>query len=97
MVDESELETPNGSGPYPPFPNEGTHMLSPSSNGPAAPPAHLAPQQEQSGHGMTSAAGGQYPSMTSLMDQNIDWDPFGLSASMAFPSQSYQVDQANMR
>ncbi|KAF4121128.1 bZIP transcription factor [Geosmithia morbida] len=92
MVDGADLETPNGSGQYPPFPNEGApHMLSPPSNGPAP---HMPPQHEP-GHGQTS--GQQYPSMSSLMDQNIDWDPFGLSASMAFPSQSYQLDQANMR
>lgn len=91
MVDDSELDTPSGPGPYPTFPNEGGQMLSPSSNGPAR---HMRPQPEPH-HGQTTSQ--PYPSMTSLLDQNLDWDPFGLSASMAFPPQPYQLDQANMR
>lgn len=91
MVDDSELDTPSGPGPYPTFPNDGTQMLSPSSNGPAQ---HMPPQPEHH-HGQTTSQ--PYPSMTSLLDQNLDWDPFGLSASMAFPPQPYQLDQTNMR
>ncbi|KAI1828306.1 hypothetical protein F4861DRAFT_535268 [Xylaria intraflava] len=52
---------------------------------------------------VTSAAdhGGQtqgqhYPSMTQLLDPALDWDPFGLSASMAFPTQ-FSFDTSNMR
>jgi len=91
MVDDSELDTPSGPGPYPAFPNEGSHMLSPSSNGPGQ---HMSQQPETPHHGQTTGQG--YPSMTSLLEQQ-DWDPFGLSASMAFPTQAYQLDQANMR
>jgi hypothetical protein len=48
-----------------------------------------------------SAAGGHsqhgaYPSMTQLLDANLDWDPFGLSASMQFPAQ-FSFDTSNMR
>lgn len=88
MVEDTELDAPSGPGPYPaPFTNDGGQMLSPTSNGPGHMPQHD-PQ----------TTGQPYPSMTSLLDhQNIDWDPFGLSASMAFPSQPYQLDQTNMR
>lgn len=88
MVDDSEIETPSGPGPYPAgFSTDGGQpaMLSPASSGPG-----------QSGyHGQ--ATNQQYPSMTQLLDQNLEWDPFGLSASMAFPAQQFQFDQQNMR
>lgn len=38
-----------------------------------------------------------FPSMPSLMEQNLDWDPFGLSASMSFPAQQFQFDQTQLR
>ncbi|KAL7792529.1 hypothetical protein V8C37DRAFT_126793 [Trichoderma ceciliae] len=84
MVDDSEIETPSGPGPYPGgFAGEHQPMLlSPASTGP--------------GHQVTTSS--QYPSMTQLLDQNADWgDPFGLSASMAFPTQPFQFDQTHMR
>lgn len=37
-----------------------------------------------------------YPSMTQLLDPGYDFDPFGLSASMAFPTQ-FSFDTSNMR
>jgi hypothetical protein len=40
--------------------------------------------------------GGNYPSMTQLLDPALDWDPFGLNASMAFPAQ-FSFDTSNMR
>lgn len=88
MVDDTDIDAPSGPGPYPAsFSNDGGQMLSPTSNGPGQ-----MPQQE------AQTTGQPYPSMTSLLDhQNIDWDPFGLSASMAFPPQPYQLDQTNMR
>ncbi|KAG9257225.1 MEAB protein [Emericellopsis atlantica] len=90
VAEESDIETPSGPGPYAAgnFANEGPQLLSPASNG----PGHVPHQHHE--HQPSSMNGGQtYPSMTSLLDhQNMDWDPFGLSASMAFPSQSYQVD-----
>ncbi|RFU73566.1 meab [Trichoderma arundinaceum] len=83
MVDDSEIETPSGPGPYPGgFHSEQQPMLlSPASTGP--------------GHHVTTSS--QYPSMTQLLDQNADWDPFGLSASMAFPGQPFQFDQTHLR
>lgn len=83
MVEDSEIETPSGPGPYPGgFNGEQQPMLlSPASTGP--------------GHQV--APGSQYPSMTQLLDQQPDWDPFGLSASMAFPGQPFQFDQTHMR
>lgn len=97
MIDDSEIETPGGPTPYPSggFSNEPQQpmMLSPASNGPGhqMTPSHEPPHQPQTSHSS------QYPSMTQLLDQNLDWDPFGLSASMAFPTQQFQFDQANMR
>lgn len=91
MVDDSEIETP-GPGPYPATFNEASSQVfpSPTSNG----TGHHIQQQHDSHPPGTSS---QYPSMTQLLDQNLDWDPFGLSASMAFPAQHYQFDQTNMR
>lgn len=96
MIDDSEIETPGGPTPYPSGFNSDPQqpmMMSPASNGPGhqMTPSHEPPQQPQTSHSS------QYPSMTQLLDQNLDWDPFGLSASMAFPSQQFQFDQANMR
>lgn len=34
--------------------------------------------------------------MTQLLDPALDWDPFGLSASMQFPTQ-FSFDTSNMR
>lgn len=94
MIDDPELETPvGGPGPYPTaYQHDNSHMLSPASNGTGPPLSH----HQEPPHQMQTT-GQQYPSMTQLLDQNLDWDPFGLSASMAFPSQPYQVDQTNMR
>lgn len=39
---------------------------------------------------------GNYPSMTQLLDPNLEFDPFGLSASMQFPTQ-FSFDTSNMR
>jgi hypothetical protein len=97
MIDDSEIETPGGQTSYPSggFSSEPQQpmMLSPASNGPGhqMTPSHDPPHQPQTSHSS------QYPSMTQLLDQNLDWDPFGLSASMAFPNQQFQFDQANMR
>lgn len=96
MIDDSEIETPGGPGPYPSGFNSDPQqpmMLSPASNGPGH---QMTPSHEPVHHPQTSHSS-QYPSMTQLLDQNLDWDPFGLSASMAFPSQQFQFDQANMR
>ena len=95
MVDDAEMEAPSGPGPYPTTFNGGPQqpvMLSPASNGPSH---HVQHAQEHMQQGQVSNQ--QYPSMTQLLDQNLDWDPFGLSASMAFPTQQFQFDQVNMR
>lgn len=94
MVDDSELETSAGPGPYPvPFSNGNDAQQvfpSPTSDG----RGHHLPRQSS----QPQVTNSQYPSMTQLLDQNLDWDPFGLSASMAFPTQHYQpFDQTNMR
>ncbi|OIW33007.1 hypothetical protein CONLIGDRAFT_160979 [Coniochaeta ligniaria NRRL 30616] len=52
-------------------------------------------QQQQQQHQQQQQGGG-YPSMTQLLDPALDWDPFGLSASMAFPAQ-FSFDTSNMR
>jgi hypothetical protein len=94
MVEDSEIGTPGGPGPYPAgFNGNGGQpvLLSPA---PSA-PGHHPPPHEQAHHPQVS--GQQYPSMTQLLDHNNDWDPFGLSASMAFPTQHFSYDQTNMR
>lgn len=96
MIEDSEIETPSGGpGPYPSSYNGESQppmMLSPASNG----PGHQIPPSHEPVH-QTQVTNSHYPSMTQLLDQNLDWDPFGLSASMAFPAQQYQFDQTNMR
>lgn len=63
-------------------------QLSPSTTGPMEPNAVTGqPQQQQQQQGM---------SMTQILETSMDWDPFGLSASMAFPS-SFSFDTSNMR
>ncbi|KAM0249473.1 hypothetical protein ACHAP5_002862 [Fusarium lateritium] len=98
MIDEPEIETPAAHGGYSSGyngDNQQPMMMSPASSGPGhqMTPSHEPVQQPpQTSHS-------QYPSMTQLLDQNgLDWDPFGLSASMAFPNgQQFQFEQANMR
>lgn len=96
MIDDSEIETPAGHGGYPSGyngDNQQPMMMSPASNGPGhqMTPSHEPVQPPQTTHS-------QYPSMTQLLDQNgLDWDPFGLTASMQFPAQQFQFDQTNMR
>jgi hypothetical protein len=94
MVDDSEIETPSGHGGFGTAFNSDTTqpmLLSPTSTGPA--------HHEQGGHQASlSNHNFPFPSMTQLLDhQTMDWDPFGLSASMAFPSQQFPFDQTSMR
>lgn len=56
---------------------------------------HQQPQQQHHQQHQQQQGGG-YPSMTQLLDPALDWDPFGLSASMAFPAQ-FSFDTSNMR
>ncbi|KND87961.1 hypothetical protein TOPH_07391 [Tolypocladium ophioglossoides CBS 100239] len=96
IMDDSEIETPNGPGPYPTnfnSDNQQTLLLSPTSTA----PGHQVSQPHEPNH-QASVSNHPFPSMTQLLDQNIDWDPFGLSASMAFPNhQQFPFDQTNMR
>ncbi|KAH7188331.1 uncharacterized protein B0J16DRAFT_318000 [Fusarium flagelliforme] len=103
MIDEPEMETPAGHGGYPSGyngENQQPMMMSPASSGPGhqMTPSHE-PVQQQQQQQQPQTTHSQYPSMTQLLDQNgLDWDPFGLSASMAFPNgQQFQFEQANMR
>ncbi|OLN93934.1 hypothetical protein CCHL11_03488 [Colletotrichum chlorophyti] len=94
MIDDSEIDTPSGPGPYPSaFSGDAPQQMmpSPSSVGPGQ---QMTSQAEQNQPAHTTQ--GAYPSMTQLLDTGIDWDPFGLSASMAFPSQ-FSFDTSNMR
>ncbi|KAH8879122.1 hypothetical protein GQ53DRAFT_672715 [Thozetella sp. PMI_491] len=97
LMDESgeAPDTPNAPGQYPTF-GEQPHLSlsSPVTTGAPATGHHVAGLQA-----MDSAAqshGGAYPSMTQLLDPRYDFDPFGLSASMAFPT-SFSFDTSNMR
>ncbi|KAH9898953.1 hypothetical protein F4778DRAFT_782551 [Xylariomycetidae sp. FL2044] len=94
MMEETEPDTP-GPGPYPsafqggPQPG-GMPGPQPASSGAPGQPAIAS--GEHGGH----TQGQNYPSMTQLLDPALDWDPFGLSASMAFPTQ-FSFDTSNMR
>jgi hypothetical protein len=90
-------DTPSGPGPYPgssyagePLPMS---LSSPVSSGP--PTGHTIAGQSPIDHGANSQQP-TYPSMTQLLDPSYDFDPFGLSASMAFPTQ-FSFDTSNMR
>ncbi|ROT38554.1 hypothetical protein SODALDRAFT_277334 [Sodiomyces alkalinus F11] len=93
MMDDSEMDTPGGPGPYPAPYTDGHRSVvtSPTSgiNGHHGTRSDAIPTTH-----VTHAA---YPSMTQLLDNgSSDWDPFGLSASMAFPAQ-FSFDTSNMR
>jgi hypothetical protein len=86
MVDDQET-TESGPGPYPePIPPQQQHQHH--------------PQQQQVGHGQQIGDGPQgYNSMSQLLDPYdpmLDMDPFGLSASMQFPT-SFSFDTSSMR
>ncbi|KAI0480224.1 hypothetical protein GGR56DRAFT_625119 [Xylariaceae sp. FL0804] len=96
MMDDPEPDTP-GPGPYPsayPVPpnlQAGVHMQ-PATSGPPGQGQQPMASADQDGH----SQGQGYPSMSQLLDPALDWDPFGLSASMAFPAQ-FSFDTSNMR
>jgi hypothetical protein len=91
MVDDQDSIEADGPGPFP----QGFGAQMP-------PPGHL-----QQGHGgpqqrmppQTGDNGPGFPSMTQLLDPYdpmLDMDPFGLSASMHFPTQ-FTFDTSSMR
>ncbi|KAI0548088.1 hypothetical protein F4679DRAFT_596990 [Xylaria curta] len=92
MMDEPEADGPPQN-PYassysvPPPPSM---AMQPSTSNPSGQPA-----TSSADHG-GQTQGQNYPSMTQLLDPALDWDPFGLSASMAFPTQ-FSFDTSNMR
>ncbi|KAK9414123.1 hypothetical protein SUNI508_02222 [Seiridium unicorne] len=93
MIDDVDPET-SGPGPYPSQFN-GNHQQHGISMAPTT--AGLpAPQNAAEGHDGAQTSGQGYPSMTQLLDPALDWDPFGLSASMAFPTQ-FSFDTSSMR
>lgn len=61
-----------------------------------APPGSQAIAGQSPIENVTHAQHPTYPSMTQLLDHSYDFDPFGLSASMAFPTQ-FSFDTSNMR
>lgn len=91
-------DTPSGPGPYPGAGNYGAsdhHHHHQQMN--LANPAASAPSTMDSATGSAPhSQHGGYPSMTQLLDPSLEWDPFGLSASMAFPTQ-FSFDTSNMR
>jgi hypothetical protein len=92
-----------GPGPYPePLPQHGQHQQQGMN-----PQQQQQQQQQQLGHSQHSQSmqvGGDdhpqaYSSMTQLLDPYdpmLDMDPFGLSASMQFPTQ-FSFDTSSMR
>ncbi|KAL1887589.1 hypothetical protein Cpir12675_006482 [Ceratocystis pirilliformis] len=107
MMDDSELEPSSGNGGYSTYSAAPSIMPSPASTrgshaqsqSEAMQPQQQQPQQPQPQSQQPQqpgANGGQYPSMNQLLDSGMEWDPFGLSASMAFPT-PFAFDQSNMR
>ncbi|OTA93226.1 hypothetical protein M434DRAFT_11766 [Hypoxylon sp. CO27-5] len=96
MMDEPEPDTP-GPGPYPTtfqVPQQHGMSVQPATTGPPGQPSMASGGQGNQAQSQTQGQG--YPSMTQLLDPALDWDPFGLSASMAFPTQ-FSFDTSNMR
>lgn len=101
MMDEpgDTPDTPSGPGPYPgpTYTGEPQAMplSSPVTTGPPPATQHIAAGQspiETVANSQQSA----HQSMTQILDPGYDFDPFGLSASMAFPTQ-FSFDTSNMR
>ncbi|KAK8873754.1 bZIP transcription factor [Apiospora arundinis] len=109
MIDEVEPDTP-GPGPYPTQYAGGQQPQAHQNHQPHHQPQqqHGMPMQSVAGGASGQQAmpqgeqqpghsqGQGYPSMTQLLDPALDWDPFGLSASMQFPTQ-FSFDTSNMR
>jgi len=102
MIDDNDSpDTPSGPGPYPggqSYSNEPQPMSlsSPVTTGPPGSQPQMAGQSPMESNGGPNTQHGTYPSMTQLLDPGFDFDPFGLSASMAFPTQ-FSFDTSNMR
>ena len=89
-------DTPSGPGPYPGAPYSEPQSMSLSSPTTTAPPMGTGVGRISGVGGVAHSHHGGYPSMTQLLDPTLDWDPFGLSASMQFPTQ-FSFDTSNTR
>jgi hypothetical protein len=92
MVEDQE-PADSGPGPYPETFSNVAQQTSPQA---LNPPQHLDGQQNPLQMG---SAGQGFNSMTQLLDPYdpmLDLDPFGLSASMQFPTQ-FSFDTSSMR
>ncbi|KAK7753508.1 hypothetical protein SLS62_004583 [Diatrype stigma] len=107
MIDDVEPETsgPNPYSAYPGVQQQQQHHHHQQQPQQPQRPMHVPPATSGPPGQPTSAAhseqgaqthGQGYPSMSQLLDPALDWDPFGLSASMAFPTQ-FSFDTSNMR
>lgn len=89
IIEEEETPESGGPGPYPrPIPQQQQQQ-------------HQQQQHQMHGHQNVNTTQGQqqYPSMTQLLDPYdpiLDMDPFGLSASMQFPT-TFSFDTSSMR
>ncbi|KAM3515184.1 hypothetical protein MY11210_001196 [Beauveria gryllotalpidicola] len=79
MMQDSELDNSAHNEPFPHSFDSGDNMMVSATSATAS---HQVP---------TSGPG--FSSMSQLLEQNLDWDPFGLSASMDFPSQQLSFEQ----
>lgn len=79
MMQDSELDHDAGAESYPHTFGAGDNMI-------------VSPTSTTATHQMHGSGPG-FSSMSQLLEQNLDWDPFGLSASMNFPAQQYQFEQ----
>ena len=90
-------DTPNGPGPYPGPAYAGEPQpMSLSSPVTTGPPGGQSIAGQSPIDNVAHTQHPTYPSMTQLLDPSYDFDPFGLSASMAFPTQ-FSFDTSNMR
>ncbi|KAM3465060.1 hypothetical protein BB8028_0003g09400 [Beauveria bassiana] len=78
MMQDSELDNGTHNEPFPHTFDGGDNMMvsATSATAASATASHQVP-----------ASGPGFSSMSQLLEQNLDWDPFGLSASMNFPPQ----------
>lgn len=90
-------DTPSGPGPYP----GAGFATEPQPMNLSSPTTTVPPMNGTNGAAVgighpAHSHPGAYPSMSQLLDSNVDWDPFGLTASMQFPTQ-FSFDTSNMR
>lgn len=84
MMQDSELDNGAHTEPYPHSFGSGDSMI-------------VSPTSATASHQIPGSGPG-FSSMSQLLEQNMDWDPFGLSASMNFPTQQFPFEQsASMR